>query len=93
MKLRDYQYELSVEASQRLKEFGMAYLSMEVRTGKTLTSIATAQNITKINGSHGRVLFVTKKKAIGDVQGQYEAYCGNMDLFTVINYECGGERT
>lgn len=87
MKLRDYQYELSVEASQRLEELGMAYLSMEVRTGKTLTSIAAAQNVTQMNGSHGRVLFVTKKKAIKDVVSQYEAYCGKMDSFSVINYE------
>jgi len=90
MQLRDYQYELSVIASQKLSELGMVYLSMEVRTGKTLTSIAAASNIIKLKKTTGRVLFVTKKKAIKDVVGQFESYVVNnptIGEFMCINYE------
>jgi hypothetical protein len=88
MKLRDYQYELSIEASHRLDVLGMAYLSMEVRTGKTLTSIAAASNFMKTYPANGKVLFVTKKKAIGDICEQYEKFApDNIEEFSVINYE------
>lgn len=87
MKLRDYQYELSVEASHRLTEYGMAYLSMEVRTGKTLTSIAAAENIISLKKDAGKVLFVTKKKAMLDVMAQFDAYSKKIQDFCCINYE------
>ena len=43
MKLRDYQIELSKIACQKLHELKIAYLCMEVRTGKTLTALNTAE--------------------------------------------------
>jgi DNA replication protein DnaC len=89
MELRDYQYKLSVEASYKLVHYGMAYLSMEVRTGKTLTSIAAAENYIKaVDNYVGKVLFVTKKKAINDIIEQYMEYNPEaIDTFSVVNYE------
>ena len=87
MKLRDYQEELSTQAARMLCDIGMAYLSMEVRTGKTLTSIASAAKVTDEFGTLGKVLFVTKKKAIGDICEQYEKYAPRITEFSCINYE------
>jgi len=42
MNLRDYQIEISDKAAKLLKYHKIAYLAMEVRTGKTLTALASA---------------------------------------------------
>jgi len=83
MQLRDYQLQISNQALDKLESLGMVYLSMEVRTGKTLTAIATAARY----APNGKALFVTKKKAIKDVLGQAEAYDADLDTFNCINYE------
>jgi SNF2 family DNA or RNA helicase len=54
---------------------------MEVRTGKTLTSLGIAEKICSSN-----VLFLTKKKAIGSIQKDYELLNPPYHL-TVTNYE------
>jgi hypothetical protein len=54
---------------------------MEVRTGKTLTSLGMAQKIGVKN-----VLFVTKKKAISSIESDYELLNPNYEI-TVVNYE------
>ena len=59
VKLRDYQKDITNKALDILKVNNFVYLSMEVRTGKTLTALSIAEKITA-----GRVLFITKKKAI-----------------------------
>ena len=41
--LRDYQKELSQKAVEILRLKKIVYLSMEVRTGKTLTALNTAE--------------------------------------------------
>ena len=82
MQLRAYQTELSNKACQLLNEFGIAYLSMQVRTGKTITSMQTAK-LFKANN----VLFVTKKKAIGSIISDYEHNYSNDYSLTCINYE------
>ena len=87
MQLRPYQYDLSVQASYKLVHYGMCYLSMEVRTGKTLTAIAAAADYIKAVDNPGKVLFVTKKKAINDICDQYENFCPEIEEFNVINYE------
>jgi len=81
MKLRDYQEYLSDRAVELLQFYVIAYLSMEVRTGKTLTALAAAD---KFNATH--VLFVTKKKAIQSIQDDYEALSPKYTI-SVINYE------
>lgn len=81
MKLRDYQIKLSNEAADILKRKGLVYLAMEVRTGKTLTALQTAQLF-----AAKRVLFLTKKKAIFSIQWDYENFGFDFDL-TIINDE------
>lgn len=66
-KLRDYQLEISEQANNVLKKLGIVYLSMEVRTGKTLTAL----NIAKLYGAKN-VLFLTKKKAISSIEDDYK---------------------
>jgi len=54
---------------------------MQVRTGKTLTSLGICQNIGAKN-----VLFLTKKKAIGSIESDYKLLNPQFNLI-VINYE------
>lgn len=81
MILRPYQEKLSAEALGVLKSRGIVYLAMEVRTGKTLTALNTAQ----LYGAK-RVLFLTKKKAISSIQWDYDNFGFDFDL-TIINDE------
>jgi hypothetical protein len=81
--LRDYQTELSIKGNEVLKEKKIVYLSMEVRTGKTATSL----NIAKLYGAKN-VLFLTKKKAIDSIIDDYHSFGFNKDfLLTVVNNE------
>ena len=86
-KLRDYQEEISDKAVELLKEHKIAYLAMQVRTGKTLTAIATANKF----GAKS-VLFVTKKKAIGDIVNQFSGSAIDMGIY-VTNFEQLGNVT
>ena len=45
MELRDYQKEICGKAVDVLQRAGWCYLAMEVRTGKTLTSLAIAEQL------------------------------------------------
>ena len=54
---------------------------MEVRTGKTLTSLGISEEV-----KASKVLFITKKKAISSIQDDYELFNPDFDL-SVINYE------
>jgi hypothetical protein len=81
MKLRDYQIDIANRAVDILKVNKIVYISMEVRTGKTLTSLETA----KLYGAK-RVLFLTKKKAISSIQNDYNNFGYDFEL-TVTNDE------
>jgi hypothetical protein len=81
MQLRDYQIKNSAEGLAILKRYGLVYLACQARTGKT----ATALNIAKEYGAK-KVLFITKKKAIGSIKKDFEALKPGYDLY-VINYE------
>lgn len=89
LELRQYQIDISDKATACLSAYGLVYLAMETRTGKTVTAFETIRKF----GAKS-VLFVTKKKAIKSIQSDYQHYS---DLFacTVINYEsvskCHGE--
>lgn len=61
--LRAYQQSISEQGADILKLWGLLYLAMEVRTGKSATSL----NVCKILGFK-KVLFLTKKKAIKSIQ-------------------------
>ena len=62
MKLRQYQSDIVEKGTEVLKKHGFLYLAMEVRTGKTLTSLAMSLALPVHN-----LLFITKKKAISNV--------------------------
>lgn len=79
--LRDYQTTLSKEGTEILKVKGLVYYSLEVRTGKTLISLQTAQNYGAKN-----VLFVTKIKAFSSIQWDYDQMDYDFKL-TIANDE------
>jgi hypothetical protein len=81
IKFRDYQYDIIRKGTEILTKSGFVYLAMEVRTGKTLTSLGIAEKIGSKN-----VLFLTKKKAISSIEGDYKLFNPPYEL-TVINYE------
>lgn len=80
-KLRDYQERISNEAAVIVANHGFVYLAMQVRTGKTFTSLAICDKLGASN-----VLFLTKKKAIGSIESDYNTMKPKFKL-TVINYE------
>ena len=78
---RQYQKEIIKRGSEVLREHGFVYLAMEVRTGKTLTSLGIAEEVGAEN-----VLFLTKKKAISSITNDSNMLCPSYVLF-VLNYE------
>ena len=80
-KARPYQTEISNKGLSVLNRFKVLYLAMEVRTGKTLTSLNIA-NLYKAKN----VLFLTKKKAIQSIQDDYKLLAPAYTI-TVINDE------
>lgn len=80
MKLRDYQIELSNKGAEILQRLKIVYLAMEVRTGKTLTSL----EIAKIYGAKN-VLFLTKKKAIQSILNDYNAMRYSYNIVVINN--------
>jgi hypothetical protein len=81
MKFRDYQLDIIDKGCKVLKDKGLLYLSMEVRTGKTLTSMGICEGLNVNN-----VLFITKKKAISSITADYNMYNPSFKI-EVINYE------
>ena len=79
--LRQYQVDLSQQAVEILREKRIVYLQFSVRTGKTATALETC----KLYDAK-KVLFVTKKKAIGSILDDYRDFGYTFDL-TVINNE------
>lgn len=87
IKLRDYQERIASDAVQLLHKYGLAYLAMQVRCGKTLTSLHAAQQyLDNIKTDNNLVLFITKKKAISSIMSDAAALDVKYDLL-VINYE------
>jgi len=80
-KFREYQEQIIQKALDILKESKFVYLAMEVRTGKTLTSLGIADKLNVKN-----VLFITKKKAMSSIQIDYNTLKPSYDI-QVINYE------
>lgn len=64
--LRDYQHRIADQAAETLRKSHIVYLAMEMRTGKTLTALKTADILGKKN-----VLFITKKKAMKSIENDY----------------------
>ena len=78
-KLRDYQEDIARRGLNILSARKILILNMEVRTGKTHTSLNIASN-------YKNVLFVTKKKAISSIEDDYKT-AGHTFPITIINYE------
>jgi len=82
MEFREYQKKIIKDASNVISLHRFVYLAMEVRTGKTLTSLGIAEELDVDN-----VLFLTKKKAISSITSDYELMCPNSFSLFIINYE------
>jgi len=77
----DHQIELTSPTFDILKEYGLVYLNMEERTGKTLISILVAEKCPNVK----RILVITKKKAL---EGWHETLkeFKHTKEFVVVNY-------
>ncbi len=82
IQFRDYQQNIIDKGTQVLLSKKFLYLSMEVRTGKTLTSLGIINKMMSVNN----VLFITKKKAISSIEKDYELLNPSYSI-QVINYE------
>jgi hypothetical protein len=81
MEFRDYQKKIIIQGVPILKKHKFLYLAMEVRTGKTFTSLGIAEQLRARN-----VLFLTKKKAIKSIEDDYDQLNPTFNI-CVINYE------
>lgn len=81
IELRDYQIDIANRAYECIQVHHFVYLAMEVRTGKTLTSLSIADKCGAKN-----VLFITKKKAISSIQNDYNLLKPDYDI-VIVNYE------
>lgn len=81
VQFRDYQTRIIHDGYKILSKHGFLYLAMEVRTGKTLTSLGICARTDAKN-----VLFVTKKKAISSIEDDYKMMSPFFEL-VVVNYE------
>ncbi len=81
MKLRSHQTEGASWALATVRKYGLAYLSWQERTGKTLTSLAAVEE-----SKAKTCLIVTKKKAIPGWEETLSQWEHKTEFF-VINYE------
>jgi len=82
MEYRPYQLDIIKKGTEIIKTHGFLYLAMEVRTGKTLTSLGICRDLGVKD-----VLFLTKKKAISSINSDCEKLnLPYLNVFT-INYE------
>ncbi len=81
VEFRNYQIQIIEKAKGVLQAHRFVYLSMEVRTGKTLTALGVAEKLGIQN-----LLFVTKKKAISSIEADYNKLKPSYKI-TIINYE------
>ena len=78
---REYQRTIISQGVDTIKPKKFLYLAMEVRTGKTLTSLGIAQELGVEN-----LLFLTKKKAISTIESDYAMLKPSYNI-VVMNYE------
>jgi hypothetical protein len=81
MQPRPYQISISDKAADIIRKYGLVYLAMQVRTGKTVTALLTAEKV----GAEV-ILFLTKKKVISGIL-QDHAELGLKADIIVTNYE------
>ena len=81
MQFRPYQQTIIEEGTKRLSRLRIIMLAMEVRTGKTLTSLGIADKM-----DIKSVLFITKKKAISSIEADYDLLWPSYAI-TITNFE------
>ncbi|RKZ98971.1 MAG: hypothetical protein DRQ46_00410 [Gammaproteobacteria bacterium] len=84
IKLRDYQQNIYEEAINILNKYGLVYLALETRLGKTFIAAFLADKFLK--DQNQSFLFVTKKKAIPNIKENLEDM-GLAARCKLINYE------
>lgn len=77
---KDFQFKIAEKGLQLLRTYGICYLAMQERTGKTLSAILIAEQ-SKANN----ILVVTKKKALDGWQWHFENFKTTKN-YTLINY-------
>ena len=84
LQFRPYQQNIIEEGTRRLSRLRIIMLAMEVRTGKTLTSLGIADRMGITS-----VLFITKKKAISSIEHDYKllnpSYALNVTNFEAVH--------
>jgi hypothetical protein len=78
---RPYQIDISNRAADIIRKYGLVYLAMQVRTGKTVTALLTAEKV-----GAGVILFLTKKKVISGILDDHNQLGLKADII-VTNYE------
>ena len=78
---RPYQIDISDKAADIIRKYGLVYLAMQVRTGKTVTALLTAEKV----GAEV-ILFLTKKKVISGILEDHKQLGLKADII-VTNYE------
>lgn len=81
IELRPYQKELADKGVCILRKYGVVYLAMQPRTGKSLTAMQIAKLYNAKN-----VLVLTKLKAISSIEKDYHEFNPGFRI-TVFNYE------
>ena len=81
MQFREYQKEIIKKGVSIISKYSFLYLAMQVRTGKTLTSLGIAEAMGCRN-----LLFITKKKAIPSIEDDVSKLCPSYVSF-IRNYE------
>jgi SNF2 family DNA or RNA helicase len=81
MQPRPYQIDISNRAADIIRKYGLVYLAMQVRTGKTVTALLTAEKV----GAEV-ILFLTKKKVISGILDDHKQLGLKADII-VTNYE------
>ena len=81
MQLRDYQIDISSRGAQILRDNYILCLAMEVRLGKTFTSLEICRKL-----GYESILFLTKKKAISSIESDAQKIVPKSDI-VIINYE------
>lgn len=74
MQPRQHQIEIAVKAVELIKDYNIAYIAAEERTGKTLAALLVAEALAV------RVLVITKAKAIAGWQETIAAYKPNCEV-------------
>src|SRR4030067_3209007 len=80
-----HQIAIANQALSIIKERGLVYLSMEERTGKTLTSILIAEELSPPHVSNNNVLVLTKKKALEGWAYTHDNFPHKKN-YTITNY-------